>query len=336
MRSFESLSTTETEYVKQRLSINPNLPFSRFELDRATLVERLFENWRMRKAFFVVAPSSIEQGFAIIERLEWDSRLLEMHAARLHYIDVPTRDFTEERLRQLDAVASAIHQYLLGAGVELIDARISSNDLFSTRCLEKIGFHSIDSLVTLGANAKTLRSIVQAKPALTSACVIRPLQPEDEDTVAAITRIAFSDQRVIKDRFFLEPSIQHHAAENLFEEWIRNSIKKHHQGKGVVLSAVMEDQVVGYIAVEKNEIVPGLWYDSLNAIAENARGKGIYKALIYSAIEHVVSHEAAWLITKTQVSTERVINSWLHMGASLLESQLTLHWTKDCSNRISS
>jgi hypothetical protein len=32
------------------------------------------------------------------------------------------------------------------------------------------------------------------------------------------------------------------------------------------------------------------------------------------------------LITKTQVSTQRVVNTWLHLGANLYESFCTLHW----------
>jgi GNAT superfamily N-acetyltransferase len=69
------------------------------------------------------------------------------------------------------------------------------------------------------------------------------------------------------------------------------------------------------------------WKDSLNAVAPEARGRGIYRALVLAAIDYARTRDAAGLITKTQSSTYRVINSWLHLGGDVLESAATLHWT---------
>jgi hypothetical protein len=48
---------------------------------------------------------------------------------------------------------------------------------------------------------------------------------------------------------------------------------------------------------------------------------------VLHAVDHARATGAHAIITKTQSSTERVINTWLHMGGSLLESFATLHWT---------
>ena len=71
----------------------------------------------------------------------------------------------------------------------------------------------------------------------------------------------------------------------------------------------------------------GYWQDALNAVSEKARGQGIYRSLVIAAMHYALEHEGQGLLTRTQVSTNRVINSWMHLGADLLESFCTLHWT---------
>jgi hypothetical protein len=53
----------------------------------------------------------------------------------------------------------------------------------------------------------------------------------------------------------------------------------------------------------------------------------VYRALVIAAFEYAREHDAAGLLTKTQASTQRVINTWLHLGGDILESAATLHWT---------
>jgi hypothetical protein len=72
--------------------------------------------------------------------------------------------------------------------------------------------------------------------------------------------------------------------------------------------------------------VHAFWQDSLNAILPEARGNGIFRALVLGSI-HYVSMRNEALLTRTQISTKRVINTWLHMGADMTESFFTLHFT---------
>jgi GNAT superfamily N-acetyltransferase len=140
---------------------------------------------------------------------------------------------------------------------------------------------------------------------------------------------AFGDFEAIQDRFFVEPIVAHERSQTLFREWFYNLARSTRDGKARIVVAEMSGAPVGYVGIEP--LAPfngGIWWkDSLNAVSEASRGKGIYRALVAAAVAEALTAGAAGLFTKTQISTNRVINTWLHAGAKLLESSATLHWT---------
>ena len=190
-----------------------------------------------------------------------------------------------------------------------------------------------------GDKAKLERILDQHAPYLTvgadghmdlgNAVTIRPLQSGDEDIMAKLSRDAFGEVAMIQDRFFLEPMLSHEAASTLFETWFRNCVVKHKSGAGSVLVAEFGGVPMGYVAIDASThpALGGYWIDSLNAVRSESRGKGVYRGLILGTIAHVLHKGGGGLITKTQVSTQRVVNTWLHLGANLYESFCTLHWT---------
>jgi glycosyltransferase involved in cell wall biosynthesis len=265
---------------------------------------------------------------AFVTELEWDTRLLGRRSARvLHSVVDPALPNTT-RIEVATRLAGSIDRFAKERHIELMDARLSNHDLLVMRAFEGSGFHTVDMLVTLGVSRESYDKVLShlAQP---SGFTIREMRGEDRKPLADLSYEAYGETDAIQDRFFLEPTIQHEKAQSVFREWFENLAKKHESGEGRVFVADISGRAIGYLAMEKMQTPSGglIWKDSLNAIDRSARGMGAYKALVSCAIEHARSTNADALITKTQSSTERVINTWLHMRGNLLESFVTLHWT---------
>jgi len=332
VKQLNELSRQELAFLKECLGSDSTLPLTSLKFPVEVLAQYYSQGWSNAYVVF----SQLAHGFAIIEMLAWDTSLLGIECARIQYLWVPEKKLDQERLKELKTLCGNIAEFLNTKNIQLADVKISSHSFFGVRALEEIGFHTIDSLLTIGLNKRELERVASvdiSKEAegtyhFSNDLTVRPMTIEEEPVLRKISEEAFSDTEAIKDRFFLEPVINHERARILFSEWFKNSAKKYYDGQGLILTALWQNQPVGYIAIERNKSFPNLWYDSLNAVEEGFRGKGIYRALVQSAHKAVYEQGAEWLITKTQISTERVINTWLHLGARLLESHITLHWTK--------
>jgi dolichol-phosphate mannosyltransferase len=299
------------------------------DTDRSILSEYNLNQW-LRSNPEIVAEYSGDQlaAFALVSPLEWDTRMLNKASARVLHSFVDTRPDARSRIEIATRLAHKLERYAAERRIALMDARISNHDLLVMRAFEKAGFHTVDMLVTLGVDKTGYdRVLSNARPA--AGFTVRELKSSDVQTLADLSYEAYGETDAIQDRFFLEPSIDHARAQNVFREWFLNLTKKHESGDGKVYVADVNDRAVGYLAIERMTAPNGglVWKDSLNAIDRSARGIGAYKALVLCAIEHARATNAQALITKTQSSTERVINTWLHMGGNLVESFVTLHWT---------
>ena len=267
-------------------------------------------------------------GVAFVTELDWDTRMLGMPCARVLHTVVDSKLPSSERIEIASRLARKIARFAKERNISLMDARVSNHDLLVLRAFERSGFHTVDLLVTMGIGRESYdRVLATAKP--TSGFAIREMHAADVSVLADLSYEAYGETDAIQDRFFLEPSIDHARAQNVFREWFLNLAKKHDANEGKVFVADIGGRAVGYLAIEKMLMPDGglIWKDSLNAIDRSARGIGAYKALVFCAVEHARATGAQSLITKTQSSTERVINTWLHMGGNLLESFVTLHLT---------
>jgi len=338
-----SFSATQREEFISLVEKHSTLPWKQVlgtESD-GRLAKYFVEQWESRNDEVLISakPETDHLAALVVEDLEWDSKLLGMKCARLYPISSPRAldgDWTEnDRILAKDAV-----ELLCKNGVQFADIKVSSADLFLMRGLEACGFRTVDVLLTLGASARKLRQIVSAASdsfkvlnakllAFENGFTVRPIRVEEVAGMETLAREAFSDTEAIKDRFYLEPSIDHEHANDLFLEWFRNSVHKQELDQGVVLVAEKAGEALGFLTMDAptHPALGGYWQDALNAVSEKARGQGIYRSLVIAAMHYALEHEGQGLLTRTQVSTNRVINSWMHLGADLLESFCTLHWT---------
>lgn len=295
---------------------------------RDALTRYNLNGWMKAATTLAVHDGDRLTALAFVTPLDWDTRLLGRRSARVLYSLVDPELPAAARLDASRGLAQKIVEYARSNNIELLDARVSNHDLLVLRSFEQQGFHTVDMLVTLGVPSQSYDKVLSGAPNPTG-FTIRELADQDIQPLADLSFEAYGETDAIQDRFFLEPSIEHARAQEVFREWFINLTKKHASGEGKVFVADIGGRAVGYLAMEKMTTPDGrlVWKDSLNAIDRTARGMGAYKALVFHAIDHARASGAEALITKTQSSTERVINTWLHMGGSLLESFVTLHWT---------
>ncbi|HEY3874973.1 MAG TPA: glycosyltransferase [Candidatus Kapabacteria bacterium] len=335
IKQLSSLSDRERESFLEAIGNDVRLPM---KFLGGNLSNYHFEQWKKIDPIVYLEKVGTEISAAcLISELEWDTKVLGIRSGRIHYANAFGGSMEPKQLEALQAVLRKSLDLARSKQIRLLDARVSTEDLFITRAFEQAGFHLVDILVTMGtAKAKFDRVLSNGgyrregnSLRFEDGLCIRPMQQSDAAILTTLSESAYGDHTMIQDRFFLEPSIAPDRARQLFVEWFRNLARNHHEGKAIVLVSELNGQPCGYIGMEPMTAPDGtLWLrDSLNAVAEQARGRGVYRSLVLAGFDHAQRTGAAGLFTKTQASTTRVINSWLHLGADLFESTATLHWT---------
>jgi dolichol-phosphate mannosyltransferase len=334
-----ALLISEQEELHHVIASDPHLPLAKVFANNEprALTDYHLAAWKSADPFvFLGRDGDHISAAALLTELEWDTRLLGIPSGRILYANAVGGAVETGRIRALDSVLHDALEFAKDRKLRLLDARISSEDLFVTRAFESAGFHLVDLLVTLGAPSSKYDHVMQNSGftrdgysvEFGNGLRVRPMRPEDEPILAKISAESFGDHTMIQDRFFLEPMIPAERSQALFREWFSN-IARSHAKSTLILAAELDGIVCGYIALEPMAVLGNAlwWKDSLNAVAPDARGRGVYRALVLAAFEYARQHGAAGLLTKTQASTQRVINTWLHLGGDLLESAATLHWT---------
>lgn len=326
----------------QAIASDTHLPFARvFGAEHyPELAEYHLGAWeKADPLIFVERGANGISAAGLLSELDWDTRVLGIPSARILYANAVGGSVELSRIQALHKLLERIAWFAREQKLRLVDARVSNEDLFVMRAFEHAGFHLVDLLVTLGVRRDKLDRILEKQTfkrsgeifEAGSGIIIRPMRESDVSQLAHISEISYGDASMIQDRFFLEPIIPHERAQNVFREWFLNVAKRHLAGDGIVLTAELDGAVAGYLAAEPMAPFSGeiWWKDSLNAVAPQARGRGVYRALVIAAMDLVRRQQAAGLITKTQSSTYRVINTWLHLGGDIFESAATLHWTSE-------
>jgi len=340
-----ALSPDIKEDLLTIISSDSHLPLARIFTGETshTIADYHLRSWQKSNPYVFLSQGSrgIEAA-CILSELEWDTKVLGVPVGRILYANSIGEAVDMHRIGPLTSALRDATSFARERDLHLIDARVSNEDLFVSRAFENAGFHIVDLLVTLGARAHKFEHILSHthyQPTergliFNDGLLVRPMQPEDVDPLAHISEISYSDHSMIQDRFFLEPTISQERAQGVFREWFINLARRHAEGHALVLVAEVDGSPCGYVAIEPMApLANEIWLrDTLNAVAPEARGRGIYRALIIAAIDYARSTGASGILTKTQSSTYRVINTWLHLGCDILENLATFHWTSSVTS----
>lgn len=319
-RLYRDLAPEEEAFISVMLSNYDGIPLLDLAVERTPYIVETARSWGYSGAIVISPFDDPTQGFAILQPLEWDTNILGIKCARLQAFWAGVEH--EEIAFKAPVLAYVLKACIEESQIQLVDAKLSTKQLYTGRFLELIGFHLVDVLATIHQTI--------GEHDLKAIEYVRVATDNDLAPLKELSRHAYGDLDAIQDRFYLEPVIPHERAGELFAQWFENSYKKQKADKGIVFVYDEGSGPLGYLAIQRigEGIRPNTWYDSLNAIVQEARGRGAYKALLAATKNYLSENGQTDLITKTQISNQRVINSWLHAGANILESTATYHWTK--------
>lgn len=253
------------------------------------------------------------QGLALLQPLEWDSRVLGMAAARL---DVLVRGDADGRASIVDALldAAILEARLLGA--RHVSIRVDAADDAVIQRLEAHGFINVDALMTFGARVDEI-----AAPDEAGDIAIRMASGADGAAVSDIAASAFRD-----GRFHADPSVPPERAEAVYRTWATACCDG--SAADAVLLAIRDGRTAGFIAcrIDREGAVHSagrVGTISLVACSGAARGRGVGSALVRAAAGWFRSQQAATIEVGTQLRNVAAARLYERCGFRLVAGSLS-------------
>jgi dTDP-4-amino-4,6-dideoxy-D-galactose acyltransferase len=239
------------------------------------------------------------------ERSEFDTLVLGIPTAKIVAVGGATQ-------KKIKTNVHALKEDLSEAGIRYAVCRISSSEYPTIQSLEEGGFVLIDGLITLGVsiemkNVREQEFIVEAH----------------KDDYAQLSRLAGTVFRG-GSRYYHDPAISRRAADRVYREWIKNSLRG--MAADTVLVWKEKGKVLGFITLQKKH---GHGDIPLIGVSAKARGKGIGKSLIESAFALCAQWGMSEISVATQVTNIPALRLYQSCGFVIKESHVTLRWMSE-------
>ena len=270
--------------------------------------------------------------------LEWDSKFFGFKTARLDLIAPPIDVFNKEN-EELGRsfIESALFE-LQKNGFEFLSAQIDVSDTAAMQCLELNGFLLADTIV--GYELSLAKLTAQENRSSASLCQqhnIRPATSSDEQALRAIAADCFGKREANVNRFNSELKFSQDQVREMYELWIANSIK------GTLADSVLLYEEggtpIGFITIRlpsASELSAGINCAAipLNAVSRAHQGKGVYRQLVFAALNWLKVQNCDAVQIKTQLPNRAVHSCWQSLGARIYTSLHTFQ--KDFTRTFSS
>ena len=196
--------------------------------------------------------------------------------------------------------------------VQMITARVDSNDLARVQMLEDDGYRLMDTLVYYGRDLSDLPE----QGASPEGELIRSAKPQDAAVVAEVAREAFAGYF---GHYHSDPRLSRDAADAAYIEWAEKSVA----GTGDRTPALVVEHAglpVAFLTthLDKSEIV-------LVGVRPAAQGGGIYGRLMDRGLVILRDAGCTKAVVSTQINNLAVQRAWCRRGFRLLRSLYTLH-----------
>ena len=199
-------------------------------------------------------------------------------------------------------------------GVELAMVRVPTEETAVVQALEGAGFVLTDTLLVFRREL-----FGRPIPRLRCTARMRALRPGEAEAVRVVAEQAFMGYR---GHYHADPRLPTAACDELYADWayrgcVDSAVADH------VVVAELEGQVVGFGLVRRAEADAA--DGTLYGVAPAGRGRGIYPALVTSAMRWARRQGCRVFLESTQVTNRASQKVWARLGFEISESFYTLH-----------
>ena len=262
------------------------------------------------------------------ERLEWDSRHFGVECGRLSPYCLAADLSRAEREQAARTMIGGGIEWARRNETRLLQRRLLSPRGVEINVLEDMGFHLVDSVVTLAAPITDVLSV--SAPA-TDVIELRAPTAADLEPLATLTRGAFPHSRFVNDRL-LSPERGH----DVYVKWLTKIVGELTTGPGAaptdheMIVAVRNDRVLGYVAsrIDRNLVRllgQAIATIELIVVDEMTRGTGLGQRLFREAARAASGAGAEILESSTWIGHDLALAANQKAGLRVRENMLTYH-----------
>ncbi len=265
-------------------------------------------------AFWIPGPNSA-LGLVAWTRLAWDSQQLGVDAGRVDYL-IASGGY-KDQYRAKGALLMTVLEACVDQGIRHLTARVHASDLSSIHLLEQHGFITVDGSLTFSLDIRDTRWESPSED-----FEIRLSQLEDIEQIKGIARSSY-----IYDRFHTDPRIPKTVADELHAVWLENSCRS--VAADAVVVAAENGRILGFVTCRIDRQTTqylGLTIGTivLVATAADARGRGVAKAVTYSALDWFRDQGVDIVEVGTQLRNMPASRLYEACGFRLVTSSLSL------------
>ncbi len=223
---------------------------------------------------------------------------------------VRTARVANVRLDQLDSIDS----FCKANQVKMLIARCYVYELPTAQAMQERGYSLMDTLIYY---TRRLASAPIAE--YSSGIVVRPVEPEEAETIAKLTSQIFRNYR---GHYHADPRLNPADCDEVYTSWAYRSVMSR-QVADSVLVAERENQVVGFIALRMNSKIEG--EGALYGVDPAVQGHGIGRNLIIGALRWLEANGAEKMVISTQITNVSSQKVWVRLGFEPMHAQYTFH-----------
>ena len=230
----------------------------------------------------------------------FDSQILSMSVAKI--IDFKASPNNQKNL--VCELNASLQRHAINYAVY----RFSANNFATIHALEENHWLLVDGSIHLYLKLTKQSFDIPAN--------IRLATSEDVPQLQTIARTSFTF-----NRFYNDPLISKTAANEIYAEWIKNSINKHLAD--AVFVYFENEKLYGFATLKKDgDIV-------LVAVAPQQQGRLIGRYLVASAINQCIQWNLPAATIETQLTNIPALRSFQSTGFKIKETLLTFRWSTE-------
>lgn len=198
-----------------------------------------------------------------------------------------------------------LNENLKSNGIHYATYRVNANNYPVIHSLEKGGYLLVDGLITLETT-------------------INPAEQETNNHVRTATKndleklLEIAGEVFNVTRYYHDPVIPKEKANIIYKEWVKNTM--HGKFGDMILVWEEKNKVIGLITLDKKGQIP------LVGLSKDARGKGIGRELVESALNKFGDWGIKKIIVETQMTNIPALKVYQSCGFKIADSYLTFRW----------